>query len=109
MGSTHARNSTRRKRPHSVKSSTKRLPPNERNRAGLYERTLAHIRETLFVTARILKVCAATLKAQAADHDPDVAVILQSGICALLDWQVDEIDRVIGAGELSQGITEERP
>lgn len=65
-------------------------------RDGVPARALRDIRDSLDVASAVAYVCAATLKAQAADRDIEVALCLQRCVGDELFGQIQHINRLLG-------------
>ena len=72
---------------------------------------LQAIHRKLTIAASVANVCAATLRAQATDHDTDVALCLQRCVGAEIDRQLEAIERLLewnvsGRGSSSTALEE---
>jgi hypothetical protein len=65
---------------------------------------LRKIRNRIEIAGAVTCVCAAVLRGQASDNDPDVALALRRCVVDELDRQTDSIDRLLGEppGELDE-------
>lgn len=65
-------------------------------RDGVPATALRDIHRKLEIAGAVAYICAATLRAQAADYDTDVALCLQRCVGDELDRQMEQIDRLLG-------------
>ena len=75
-----------------VRESCDRIPTHE----------LALIRSHLQVASAVACVCSMALDAQAADHDPEVAMCLERCVVHSLYEQVQHINRLLGEDDGSE-------
>jgi hypothetical protein len=99
MGSSqHPRNSTRVRKIHSAicPSASPPTPPiMGTRRRPLVTRTFAEIRGQLVVALATTNITIATLRAQSADIDTDVALVLRRCVADTLDRLIDKISELL--------------
>ena len=94
MGTTRKAKSTRARAARDVDRQTLSV-----ERLSVHPQSLKAILARLVLAAGAARLCAVALAAQAADSDPDAALVLRHCICASVDNGIQTLDEILAGGK----------